>query len=67
MYVYNSTECTPGSFGYNCSSTCGHCLNNSSCEPANGTCLQGCDPGFKTPLCIVGMKHYNPLQNAYFI
>ena len=41
---------------------CGHCWNHSSCEPANGTCLQGCEPGYKTPLCIEGMEHNNPSQ-----
>lgn len=34
-----------------CRSVCGHCKNGETCDKYNGTCLNGCEPNFKTPLC----------------
>ena len=48
-------ECTPGSFGYNCSKSCGHCLGTSACDPVEGRCINGCEPGWQqTAKCDMG-------------
>lgn len=50
--VYWFSECLSGYFGVRCNKTCsGHCLNNSSCHPIDGTCVSGCQDGFTGNLC----------------
>lgn len=44
-------ECDRGSYGIECKETCGHCHDVSQCSNINGTCLTGCDAGFKGDLC----------------
>ncbi|XP_078327529.1 uncharacterized protein LOC111116790 [Crassostrea virginica] len=45
--------CEPGMYGVNCTMTCSHCKNNSSCGIVNGKCNdEGCAyPGYQTPYC----------------
>uniref|UniRef100_K1QM59 Receptor-type tyrosine-protein phosphatase zeta n=1 Tax=Magallana gigas TaxID=29159 RepID=K1QM59_MAGGI len=45
------TECDGGKYGRGCSLTCGACINNTPCHHINGSCLQGCGPGFKGQKC----------------
>ena len=40
-------ECTPDTYGYNCSKSCGHCLGTSACDPIDGRCINGCEPGWQ--------------------
>ena len=47
-------ECPPGTYGNNCSGTCGHCLDNSLCDRASGVCGDGCELGYMPDLCQSG-------------
>lgn len=49
------TECDGGKYGRGCSLTCGACINNTPCQHINGSCLQGCGPGFKGQKCDEGL------------
>lgn len=43
--------CVPGFYGWMCSSKCSrHCVNG-ECHHINGTCLQGCNSGWKGDKC----------------
>jgi hypothetical protein len=53
LYYYD-TECNGGKYGNNCSSQCGACLDYTQCHHVNGSCLQGCDAGYKGELCKTG-------------
>lgn len=44
-------ECEDGYYDNMCRSVCGHCKNGETCDKYNGTCLNGCEPNFKTPFC----------------
>ena len=48
-----SAVCSSGSYGQDCSESCGHCQNNSACDVVSGAC-NGCDEGFQPPLCKPG-------------
>lgn len=45
------SACLNGKYGPNCREICGHCYNNSDCYHGNGTCLEGCDPGYWNHEC----------------
>lgn len=49
--VYKLLECENGTFGENCHSKCGHCLEVSHCHFINGSCLKGCSHGYKGDQC----------------
>lgn len=53
------TECDNGLFGRNCTSTCGKCVGAEQCHHINGTCLNGCDPGYKGADCTKGLLFKN--------
>lgn len=44
-------ECEGGYYDNICRSVCGQCINGEMCDKYNGTCVNGCEPNFKTPLC----------------
>lgn len=44
-------ECDKGSYGIECNGTCGHCRDVKQCSNVNGSCLTGCDAGYKGDLC----------------
>lgn len=44
-------ECNDGMFGDLRQSQCGHCLDLSKCHHVNGTCLDGCKPGYISKFC----------------
>ncbi|XP_021340744.1 receptor-type tyrosine-protein phosphatase S-like [Mizuhopecten yessoensis] len=47
------TKCVDGTFGDNCGSKCGHCINGSTtCHHIDGSCRSGCSPGYKVDTCI---------------
>ena len=57
--MYNSlSECDGGKYGQDCGNTCGSCINETQCHHINGTCLKGCDPGYKGDKCTEGNKYY---------
>lgn len=43
--------CDKGSYGTDCSENCGHCRDVDDCFHVNGTCIRGCDAGYKGDLC----------------
>lgn len=55
VYIINWLECSDGFYGEECSSSCGHCLNDSACHHVTGTCDQGCEPGYQAPNCTEGI------------
>ncbi|XP_046569024.1 multiple epidermal growth factor-like domains protein 11 isoform X4 [Haliotis rubra] len=44
-------ECQSRTFGVNCSSTCGHCVDDEPCHHVTRTCLKGCSPGWVSDTC----------------
>lgn len=62
--------CDNGTFGKDCKNVCGECLVHDNCFHANGTCLNGCAPGYQGFLCKTRMyKKYKIkylLLNQYF-
>lgn len=49
--VFILIECYDGTFGTNCSVTCGHCHKGQSCNKKTGACPKGCDPGYVGIYC----------------
>lgn len=47
-------ECSMKTFGENCSQPCGNCKDLEKCHHVNGTCIEGCDRGFRGLLCNEG-------------
>lgn len=45
------TECIDGFYNDTCTAKCGHCKGTKPCDKDNGTCISGCEPLFKYPLC----------------
>lgn len=60
------SECPYGSWGDNCESECGSCLNG-TCNITDGSCSTGCNQGFKnTSHCTDGtfmLFLFNQLRN----
>ncbi|KAK6961031.1 stabilin-2-like isoform X2, partial [Biomphalaria glabrata] len=44
-------ECNDGYFGDTCDQACGRCAKNRFCLKLNGSCFDGCQPGFYPPVC----------------
>lgn len=55
--LYNTfnffSECGIGKYGINCQYKCGHCKEEFHCYHTDGSCLDGCAPGYKGPLCNI--------------
>ena len=51
FFFYLLKACENGTYGLECMEMCGHCSNSSVCNNVNGTCLDGCDPGYTEHLC----------------
>lgn len=43
--------CDGGTFGKECKNACGKCLEQHDCFHTNGTCLNGCAPGYQGIFC----------------
>ena len=43
--------CVQGTYGKECNSKCGNCLNTDGCDHINGSCITGCAPGYVGDLC----------------
>lgn len=52
--LFSLLECNAGYYGNNCSSRCGHCLDNVTCHYITGNCLNGCHTGYEEPMCTEG-------------
>lgn len=44
-FYFLHIECNSGTYGENCTYTCGECLDAVTCNHVNGTCPGGCKPG----------------------
>lgn len=51
VYLYFSTACAVGTYGFECRETCGNCRDDIKCLNINGTCLTGCKDGYQGFLC----------------
>lgn len=45
-------------YGPGCIETCGHCRDVNKCSNIDGTCLTGCDAGYRGNLCKLGELAY---------
>lgn len=50
-HTMSLTVCSNGTYGENCVSTCGNCVNDTICDSVTGNCDQGCTDGYVEPLC----------------
>jgi len=46
--------CPAFSYGPECTSRCGACLNGFPCNAVDGSCPKGCAPGLLPPMCVDG-------------
>ncbi|XP_034319044.2 uncharacterized protein [Magallana gigas] len=58
-------RCDDGTFGTNCSSTCGHCHKGKPCDKKTGACPKECDPGYEGLYCnkTCARTNYGPNCN----
>lgn len=52
--VFFPKACKDGMYGEKCKNICGHCRNEGICHHNNGSCLNGCNPGYIGDLCKTG-------------
>ena len=57
-------ECYNNTYGQDCAETCGHCRDSKPCHHINGSCVNGCAPGFKGSQCVEG-KQLFPTKMFY--
>lgn len=54
-YTHSSSNiflaCPPLKYGENCSELCGNCFDNLPCNHIDGTCMKGCQEGFRGQRC----------------
>lgn len=54
--IQNSSECTEGVYGFNCSRQCkGHCRETIPCNHVTGMCDEGCAAGWAGMFCEEGI------------
>ena len=46
-----SIVCEPGKFEEECKEKCPSNCKHDSCDYSNGTCTQGCKPGYQGSMC----------------
>lgn len=49
--IFFFVACPHSKYGGNCSETCGNCFKNLTCNHVNGTCIKGCQNGFRGQFC----------------
>lgn len=54
LFFSSFIDCSKNMYGKNCSIPCGHCFNSEQCHHINGTCMNGCDSGYKGFNCTEG-------------
>ena len=69
--------CDPGTYGAGCNEICGHCFQKDTCLHTNGTCAEGCAPGYTGELCkacklifvsySIGVKRYFNIDISWSI
>lgn len=58
--LYKILACDNRTYGTNCSKECGFCFGREQCHHVSGTCLKGCDPGYKAGACKERKLHCKP-------
>ena len=54
IYIFFILACENLTYGLDCREVCGNCLNLKQCNHINGSCMEGCDPGFQGEKCVRG-------------
>ena len=54
LFSHNYSECRNGTFGVDCSQTCGFCLDREPCNKETGVCEVGCAAGYHGDKCTLG-------------
>lgn len=55
--MFPHLDCSEGFYGDECENKCGYCINSTKCHHVNGTCMDGCEPGYKGEYCNIGMDN----------
>ena len=50
-YFYSTKACNNGFYGPGCIEKCGYCRDQKDCHNVNGSCLTGCENGYRGYLC----------------
>ena len=58
LKMLTCADCYSGMFGQRCTESCGKCLGKEQCHHVNGTCLNGCDPGYQGLNFSEGRHYY---------
>lgn len=61
FFLYD-TACSNGTFGNDCTELCGHCKNYTYCHHINGSCLDGCKPGYIGDFCNLRKQTFTNLN-----
>ena len=48
------TECHSGTYGQNCTLSCGKCVAKEPCHYVTGACMNGCERGYQGKQCKTG-------------
>lgn len=56
--IFDFSECVNGKYGLSCENNCNHCQQDTQCHNVNGSCLQGCSPGYIGPFCNISKWLY---------
>lgn len=51
---FGFVACNNKGYGEKCSTPCGNCLGLAQCHHLNGTCTDGCNPGYQGSACNDG-------------
>ena len=54
--MINFTVCDNEMFGQDCNERCGECQGEEQCHHVNGSCINGCKPGYKGIMCTKGSQ-----------
>lgn len=46
-----SKACNNGTYGQGCKNQCGHCRDQNECHNVYGSCLTGCEDGYRGEMC----------------
>ena len=69
MKTISLIECVNGTFGQDCNERCGECVEKEQCHHVNGSCVNGCKPGYRGIRCTKGSQSllYLTQRSFYFI
>lgn len=65
--MFSIIDCTNNKYGDGCQTDCGHCFNMIQCHHINGTCFDGCDPGYDGTKCDQGTLFKTFACNAFLL